>query len=400
MPIAATYSRFECSMTQKEHFRNRFHSIATDQQAGYAFRYETGAKYNAFLLHRFDAENIIPKTAFDFRFASEGRGSCQIWNHYDALKTFEHPRTSFSAKFELTRSWDTGAQGRFHAVKSSFQKVSNVFDAILYLKYAGVPGMFDGNSIFLGKIPNSLDAMPGHQNTVTIGRFDTSGSEITSVPMSRQAFVKPGWRILIRNAETNTKRELGFIEQNAVEKSIKDVDLLDGDYEITLLYSSLFWKDAIDRVVRNVTIRSDEEPVLGLPPVLNLVSQVNDGITRISWASNSDDFEDCEFGLWFSENPPVVTFREPDQTVAYTASDVEYGVNITQSVPLWCVVMAVKGNMRGPASEIYLDWSNGLPRRPDDQVAFDVFLDEKLEALKNVSGKVEGVEWDTSEGYW
>ena len=174
----------------------------------------------------------------------------------------------------------------------------------------------------------------------------------------------------------------------------------DGDYEITLLYSSLFWKDVLDRVVRNVTIRSGEEPVLGLPPILNLTSEVSGGITTISWSSNSGDYQDCEFGLWFAETPPVVTFREPDQRITYTAFDVDYDVRITQAYPLWCVVMAIKGNMRGPASEIYLEWSNALPRRPDDQMAFDVFIDEKLHQLKYASGQVENPDWDTMKGYW
>jgi hypothetical protein len=205
---------------------------------------------------------------------------------------------------------------------------------------------------------------------------------------------------LVRNLETNEKRDLGFIEQDAVEKAIKDVDLVDGDYEITLLYSSLFWQNAIDRVVRNVTIKSGEEPTIGLPPIINLRSEIEDGITHILWESEPG-FDECDFGIWFAETPPVVTFREPDQTVTYTVSNVEYGVNTTQSVPLWCVVMAIKGNMRGPASEIFLNWSNDSPKRPDDQMAFDVFLDENLPTKKaDASGNFKGVGWDTSKGYW
>ena len=115
---------------------------------------------------------------------------------------------------------------------------------------------------------------------------------------------------------------------------------------------------------------------------------------------NSGDYEDCEFGLWFAEMPPVVTLREPDQRITYTTFDVDYSVRITQAYPLWCVVMAVKGNMRGPASEIYLEWSNALPRRSDDQMAFDVFIDEKLHQLKYTSRQVEDVDWDTAKGYW
>jgi hypothetical protein len=33
-------------------------------------------------------------------------------------------------------------------------------------------------------------------------------------------------------------------------------------------------------------------------------------------------------------------------------------------------------------------------------MAFDVYLDEKLQQLKNASGQVENTEWETAKGYW
>ena len=264
----------------------------------------------------------------------------------------------------------------------------------------GVSGWFDSRSTTLVRISNRFHAIPQEWKAAIAGRFDAFDIYTAAIPLHKQAFVQPGWRILIRNTETDEQRNLGFIAFDATERAIKDIDLADGDYEVTLLHSSLFWQNARDRVVRNVTIRSGEEPTLGLPPVLNLTSEVSDGITTISWSSNSGDYQDCEFGLWFADTPPVVTFREPDQRIAYTPFDVDYSVKIMQAWPLWCVVMAVKGNMRGPATEIYLEWSSDSPRRPDDQMAFDVFIDEKLQRLKNASVQVENTEWETTKGYW
>jgi len=400
MPTFTISARFDSSALQRTNFGNRYDVLSISPQTCHAFRYESGAKYNGQNCHRFDAENITPANATIIRFASEGRGLCKTQGSFDTIREFEHPSTGISAKYEWLRSYDTATSGRFQAIRPSFQQISNQFDAILYQKYVGASGRFDANAVMFERLSNSFDIMPGYQYTAIVGRFDASGNIVAAVPMHKQAFVLPGWRVLIRNTETNEKRDFGFIGADAVEKSIKDVNLPDGDYEITLLYSSLFWKDAIDRVVRNVTIRSGEEPILGLPPVLNLTSEIIDGITTISWSSNSGDYEDCEFGLWFAEIPPVVTFREPDQTVAYTTSDVDYSVHITQTTPLWCVVMPVKDNMRGPATEIYLEWSNALPRRPDDQIAFDVFIDENLQQLKNDSRQVEDMDWDTTNGYW
>ena len=400
MPIFTISARFDSSVQQCTNQRHRYDVFNISPQTCHAFRYESGAKYNGQNGHRFDAENITPANATIIRFDSEGHGLCKTQGLFDVVKEFEHPTTGIPAKYEWLRSYDTATSGRFQAIRPSFQQISNQFDAILYQKYVSASGRFDANAAMLEQLSNSFDIMPGYQYTAIVGHFDASGNIVAAVPMYKQAFIKQGWQILIRNVETNEKRDLGFIEFDTVEKSINDVNLPDGDYEITLLYSSLFWKDAIDRVVRNVTIRSGEEPVLGLPSVLNLTSEIIDGITTISWSSNSGDYEDCEFGLWFAEIPPVVTFREPDQTVAYTSSDVDYSVRITQTMPLWCVVMPVKDNMRGPASEIFLDWNTGSPRRPDDQIAFDVFIDEKLQQLKNVSGQVEDVDWDSTKGYW
>ena len=294
----------------------------------------------------------------------------------------------------------TAVLSRFDACRIVQQFFYNRFDAYVEMFKSGVSGRFDCRSTTLARISNRFHAIPQEWKAAIAGRFDAFDIYTAAVPIHKQAFVKPGWRILIRNTETNEQRDLGFIEHDVIDKSINDVDLADGDYEITLLHSSLFWKEARDRVVRNVTIRSGEEPVLGLPPVLNLTSQVSDGITTISWSSNSGDYHDCEFGIWFAETPPVVTFREPDQRVIYSAFDVDYSVKIMQAYPLWCVVMAIKGSMRGPATEVYLEWSSDSPRRPDDQMAFDVFLDEKLQQLKNTNGQVEGVEWDTEKGFW
>ena len=401
MPIFSVSNVFNASSQQKAKQHNRFDVIMPDRLVVCTSRFESGAKYNARYRNLFDAENITSKHGIVVCFASEGRGLCKTAAIFDAVPLFEHPCTAVSGKFDLNRSWDTRTSGRFQTIRPSYQQAINRFDAIMYLKYAAATGMFDANTAFFEKLSNVFDIMPGYQRVMALGRFGSSGGVLSALPIHKQVFVKPGWRVLVRNVETNMQRDLGFIEFDATEKTISDVELADGDYEITLLYSSLFWQNVIDRVVRNVTIRSGEDPTLGLPPILNLRGEVENGVTRILWDSETG-FDDCTFGLWFAESPPVVVMREPDQIVEYMASELEYRVNLTQTQPMWCMVMAVKGNMRGPASEIFLDWSNDSPRRPDDQMAFDVFFDEKLQQLQNatVEGGVEESKWDTSTGYW
>jgi hypothetical protein len=398
--IASISSRFDTSSMYRDGLAVRFDAIMDDRSARFCGQFDIGGKFWDSLGVRFDSETHGCKTSFNVIFDATPTFREIISGRRDAVRDYPDNNACIPFRFDAPIMGRTAALSRFDAYRLVKQFIYNRFDAYVKMLATGIPGRFDSQSNILSRTSNRFHAIPQEWKAQIAGRYDAFDTFVVATPVYRQAFVLPGWQILIRNTETNEQHDLGFIAFDATEKAIKDVDLLDGDYEITLLYSSLFWKDALDRVVRNVTIRSGEEPVLGLPPILNLMSEVNGGVTTISWSSNSGDYQDCEFGLWFAETPPVVTFREPDQRISYTAFDVDYNVRITQVWPLWCVVMAIKGNMQGPASVIYLEWSNALPRRPDDQIAFDVFIDEKLHQLKYASRQVEDVNWDTADGYW
>ncbi|MCL2120303.1 MAG: hypothetical protein FWH27_17945, partial [Planctomycetaceae bacterium] len=239
MPIFAIPSRFESSTIQRVGFRHRYDAFNITPQTCHAFRYLSEAKCNNYYRWRFDAENITSNNANRIRFDSEGRGLCRTGASFDATPDFEHPTTGVTAKYEWLRSYDTKTNARFETIKPSFQQVSNQFDAILFQKYVGVNGLFDANAVMQVQLSGLFDVMPGYQHTLTVGRFDAIADVLAALPMHKQAFVKPGWYIIIRNTETNEQRDLGFIAFDATERAIKDVDLPDGDYEITLLYSSL-----------------------------------------------------------------------------------------------------------------------------------------------------------------
>jgi len=398
--FASISSRFDAHPMYRDGLAVLFGSVMDDRNACFCNQFDIGGKFWDALGVRFDSETHGGKTSCNIIFDATPTFREIISARRDHLRDHPDNNACIPVRFDAPVTGRVTAVSRFDAYWLNKQFIYNRFDAYVKMLEAGVPGRFDIQSNILSRISNRFHAIPQEWKAQIAGRFDAFEIYTVAVPIHKQAFVQPGRRVLIRNTETDEQRDLGFIAFDATERAINDVDLPDGDYEITLLYSSLFWNDARDRVVRNVSIRSNEDPVLGLPPVLNLMSEVSDGITTISWSSNSGDYENCEFGLWFAETPPVVTFREPDQRMAYTAFDVDYSVRITQAYPLWCVVMAVKGNMRGPANEIYLEWSSASPRRPDDQMAFDVFIDEKLHQLKYASRQIEDVNWDTTKGYW
>ncbi len=400
MPIfASVKTRFDVCPVQRDCQSVLFDADMSDRNAPFSCRFDVAGRFYDGLYIRFDAETHGGQTAFALRYDATPLYREFVPNRFDALRERFEQKYGVPARFDVPESARTGMAARFDSLRWITQKCVNRFDASIPVTRTGGCMRFDAQGLLLKRVPGRFQAIPQEWKALVPNRFDALETVLSGIPLHRQAFVKPGWRILLRNVDTNERRDLGFMEQDTLDRSITDVELPDGDYEITILTSSLFWRDTVDRAVRNVMIRSGEEPVIGLPAVLNLTSEVADGVTTLAWASEIADFEDCAFGLWFAEFPPVVVFREPDQIVEYTASAAEYQLKIRQNTPLWCVVMATKGNLRGPASEIFLDWGNGLPRRPDDQMAFDVFIDEKLEALKNATGP-SGVGRDTSQGYW
>ena len=73
--------------------------------------------------------------------------------------------------------------------------------------------------------------------------------------------------------------------------------------------------------------------------------------------------------------------RSPDQQIEYVGGQIDYQYRMTQSEPLWLAVMPIKNSMFGQAAEIFLNWSDLKPRRPYDQTARNVYLDENLPVM-------------------
>ena len=186
--------------------------------------------------------------------------------------------------------------------------------------------------------------------------------------------VKPGWRIIAKNIVTGESLELGFIDTE--NPSLEDVFLPDGDYEISVLTSSLFWKDCLDRTVRTIAIRPGEE-VTPLPTIYNLRSAVLNGVTTIRWSANMSELSDCVFGIWYDSQSPVDTNKPPDATIGYYPSQTEYATIFYQNAPAWVAVAAIRtgdNSELGKVHELYLDWSDVPPRRPDDVVVMNAPL--------------------------
>jgi hypothetical protein len=75
-------------------------------------------------------------------------------------------------------------------------------------------------------------------------RWDAVQSQYLTMPFHHRAFVRPGWKLLAKNIITDELFDIGFIDADVSEWVLQDIALPDGAYEISVLTSSLFWKDA------------------------------------------------------------------------------------------------------------------------------------------------------------
>jgi len=203
--------------------------------------------------------------------------------------------------------------------------------------------------------------------------LDPSKTHFGFFPARKQAFVRPGWRIIAKNIETGEFLDLGFIDGESENRSLEGIFLPDGDYEVSVLTSSLFWKDASDFDVRLLSIRPGEE-VSSLPTIYNLRSSISQGETTIYWSASPSEVEDCVFGVWYSANSPVPTDGPPTETVWYFSEMSEYQMSFRQSAPCYVAVAAMRPGDNpeiGKVHELYLDWKSTPPRPPDDVVVID-----------------------------
>ncbi len=215
--------------------------------------------------------------------------------------------------------------------------------------------------------------------------YDWKTTYGTALRYRHWSVVPAGWRIVAKNIENGESFDLGFIDANTEIPALEDVFLPDGEYEISVLTSSLFWKDCRDNQIRQLSLRLDGRSPLST--IYNLRSAVLDGITTTYWSANQSELDDCVFGVWYSSEPPVAVNRPPDQTVLYFSSQTEYATTFNQNAPAWVAVAAMRTENEaetGKVHELYLDWSNVPPRRPDDVMvlmlpAFDAKVENRHE---------------------
>jgi hypothetical protein len=265
----------------------------------------------------------------------------------------------------------------YDSLRYSFVKNTNKFqiysDYVAGFRYGYFPARFHIENSASGFLPIRFDVMPQDFRALFYDRFDSTGRGFYQHPARKQAFVKPGWRIIAKDILTNEIHDLGFIDAESSNHAIEDVFLPDGEYEVSVLTSSLGWKEASDFNVRWLTIKAGEE-VSPLPTIYNLRSSISQGETTIHWSAGKSDIDDCVFGIWYFSTSPVPTDGPPSETVWYFSELTEYQTSFKQLAPCYVAVAAMRpGNEPeiGKVHELYLDWKSTPPRPPDDVIVID-----------------------------
>jgi hypothetical protein len=236
---------------------------------------------------------------------------------------------------------------------------------------------------------NKLKFRYDHKNiigTKLLFAFDRIRRVETKWLWKHSSLGRSGWRIIARNTATGDVCELGFIDAENPERLLTKVELPDGDYEIFVLTSSLFWKDCQDRNIRMLAIRNGKE-VSAFPNIYNLRSSISQGTTIIEWSANQMETDNCRFVLWYSPDTSVDVTRPPDETIGYAPSQIEYHTTFQQNATAYITIAARRlGNEPeyGTVHQLFLDWCTTPPRTPDDVIVLNSPLsavDTNIDAL-------------------
>ncbi len=397
MPVykyfASLNNRYDLNLLQRSRDVFPFRAISDLRYERWPFQHDLKPFQFYRILSAFDSDSyagfLKVNGLFDIRgkqFEKIPQGIDAISYHCGESFRFDYDfliwqKNGIRQAFDAIDAWGvqrrTGFRWQHDLIVAVRNKHNIRFDSLLTLNpRARFVFRYDLLKLYRERICSLWNAIPcdflARQNIL----FDANRYLFAAQPIHHQSLVQPGWRIFARNIETDNLTELGFIDANREERSLPDIFLPDGQYEISVLTSSLFWKDAADHQVRTIVVGADTE-ITPLPTIYNLRSSIQIGTTLFQWSATKSELDDCVFGVWYGSESPVDTDRPPDVTIWYSSSMTEYQTSFEQHAPAWVAVAAIKpGNEmeKGKVHELYLDWSNVPPRAPDDVMVLNSML--------------------------
>jgi hypothetical protein len=332
-----------------------FDSISLIAKTKYQFKYEHRPRQNTLIPTSFTAINkIVGKTKFAFTFDNIFFRLVKIVNRYDAIDSWTPIR-----KTQL--SW------RLNSVLYSQAKTQITFQATNTTPIVITPTRFNINRYQEQKLLLNWNSIQNSLATQTI-HWDSNKKEFATIPLSHQSLVRSGWRVVARNIANNEQKELGFIDTDAPTRSLTNIKLPNGDYEIKVLTSSNFWQDTQSKNIYNIILQDNKE-LQPQPTIYNLRSSIIQGTTKIEWSSTKATANDYKFACWYSPETPVDTTRPPDPTIQYNPTKTEYETKIKQTKPTNLAITTIQTNKPQEQKNIQyltLNWNNTKPETPND----------------------------------
>jgi len=355
--------RYDCRAVRRFDETNKWHSKNHPALSAVRWLYHHRGIKRTSETALFGASNFT--TIYLYRYRHELRilGRVTIRSLFDGIDDWVTPRcTGWSWTHDSLMSLRENFPNRFDIQANDYQtRLSWLYDSCRYERHV---------------LPVSWNIIPCDFLAKQPLYWDAWKQETAMHAFAWQAFVRPGWRVLARNIATDESHDLGFIDADMPERSLANILLPDGEYEISVLTSSLFWQDCSDQTVRTISVRPNT-PVSPLPLVYNLRSSVGEGMTTIRWSANHSEVTDCVFGVWYAPDSPVDVTRPPNDTVWYSNTMTEYQTSFQQNAPAYVAVAPIRTGDQsevGIVKELYLDWNNVPPRAPDDVLILDKLL--------------------------
>ena len=339
---------------------------------------------------------------FARQFAVKWTYQTESWPGGFASIVYQYATLGYDRKNSIAFTWGVGGGGRLRiltrfdsgdnkilqlAIRTRFDTIRDkihrlpirfAIDGLSEKPYfARLSTRYDAYLGSLHRLSNRFGCLPLSLLTRLPVRLDVYSTGRGLQNARKMAFVRPGWRITARELESQVVYDLGFIDADSPSRLIDDIYLPNGEYEIFVTTSSLFWQDAMDRNIYQLSVRPGV-PVSNLPIIHGLRSSLSMGTRTIHWSASQSDVDDCVFGVWFSKTSPVDISRTPDQVIWYFPEAGEYTTSFEQREPTYVAVAAMRtGNApeTGPASELFLDWDDTPPRRPDGIVLLDFVIE-------------------------
>ncbi|MDR1382740.1 MAG: hypothetical protein LBJ67_02660 [Planctomycetaceae bacterium] len=115
----------------------------------------------------------------------------------------------------------------------------------------------------------NLTADAGHQIKYP---FPPYMSQRTIFTTNYSVLVRAGWRIMARDmvSELRVIPALSGPATTATGRTLTGVALPEGEYEIFVLTSRMYWRDAMDRKIYTISVHSDQPEISPLPKINHL----------------------------------------------------------------------------------------------------------------------------------